>query len=48
MREREATWVEPELLAEIESAGGKVRHPGFNGLRGGPLTDYVPRHTSRE
>ena len=30
-------WVEPELLAEIEyrtkSAGGKVRHPFFKGLR---------------
>jgi ATP dependent DNA ligase C terminal region len=30
-------WVEPELLAEIEyrakSAGGKVRHPFFRGLR---------------
>ena len=32
-----ATWVEPTLLAEIEyrakSAGGKVRHPVFKGLR---------------
>ena len=32
-----ATWVEPELLAEIEcrakSAEGKVRHPFFKGLR---------------
>ena len=31
------TWVEPELLAEIEyrakSAAGKVRHPFFKGLR---------------
>jgi bifunctional non-homologous end joining protein LigD len=26
-------WVEPELLAEIESAQGKVRHPFFKGLR---------------
>lgn len=30
-------WVEPSLLAEIEyrtkSAGGKVRHPFFKGLR---------------
>ena len=30
-------WVEPELLAEIDyrarSAGGKVRHPFFRGLR---------------
>jgi bifunctional non-homologous end joining protein LigD len=32
-----ATWVEPELLAEIEyrarSAEGKIRHPFFKGLR---------------
>jgi bifunctional non-homologous end joining protein LigD len=32
-----ATWVQPELLAEIEyrakSAEGKVRHPFFKGLR---------------
>jgi bifunctional non-homologous end joining protein LigD len=32
-----ATWVEPELIAEIEyrakSAEGKVRHPLFRGLR---------------
>ena len=30
-------WVEPQLLAEIEyrakSAGGKMRHPFFKGLR---------------
>jgi ATP-dependent DNA ligase len=33
----EATWVEPELLPEIDyrakSAEGKVRHPSFKGLR---------------
>jgi bifunctional non-homologous end joining protein LigD len=34
---QKATWVEPQLLAEIEyrakSAAGKVRHPFFKGLR---------------
>ena len=45
-----AIWGEPELLAEIEyraeSAEGKVRHPFFKGLAGGPVTLTTPAATS--
>ncbi|HET9594892.1 MAG TPA: non-homologous end-joining DNA ligase [Anaeromyxobacteraceae bacterium] len=46
-RMREATWVEPRLVAEIAftewTADGKLRHPSFKGLRPDKRPDEVVR-----
>ena len=45
---RDAIWVRPELVAEIDytewTRTGVLRHPSFKGLR----DDYDPRQVHRE
>jgi bifunctional non-homologous end joining protein LigD len=47
---REAHWVEPALVAEVEftewSRDGRLRHPSFQGLREGkPAREVRPERT---